>query len=247
VEIANIFWDGELTTFEKKCIKSFIDNGFLVKLWSYCGNKIDGCESCDASLVLDKSYMHNIKQEHPNLSEEHCSMAAFSDMFRFTLISKNGGWWFDADCFCLKKQEEYKKLRGDKDIIAFYEEPESINCAAFYIEKGSKVAIDILNEFTLLYNNNIGNVAKWGTFGPGFFTNFSNKYGLNDCILDKNLAYAIHWEEFYLYIDETKKEEGYNRIKDSYLTHIFNSYMKKHKVNKDNPPIGCLLHSLYQK
>ena len=28
MEIANFFWDGELTKLEKFCIKSFVDNGF---------------------------------------------------------------------------------------------------------------------------------------------------------------------------------------------------------------------------
>lgn len=247
MEIANIFWDGELTTFEKKCIKSFINNGFIVKLWSYCGNKLDGCESCDANLILDKSYMNTIKQHHPNLSIEKCNMAAFSDMFRFTLISKKGGWWFDADCFCLKNAEEYKILIGDKDILAFYEEAESINCAAFYLKKDSQIAIQLLNEFNLLYINNIDSVSKWGTFGPVFFTNFVNKHNLKYCILDKNLAYAIHWEEFDLFIDDSKKEIANIKIKDSYFTHIWNTLMNTHNINKDSPPNNSLLYNLYQK
>jgi hypothetical protein len=247
MEVANIFWNGELSTFEKKCIKSYVNNGFKVKLWSYDGIELDGCESCDANLVLGKSYIGKIQQSHPDISIERSNMAAFSDMFRFTLIAKHGGWWFDADCFCLKNQKDYKELRGDKDIIAFIEEIGSINCAAFYIKENSKVSIDILNEFSILYNENIDNVAKWGTFGPIFFTNFINKYGLNDCALDRDLAYAIHWEEFYLFFDATQKEIGHNRIKDSYLTHILNTFMKKHNVNKDEPPIGSLLDYLYQK
>jgi hypothetical protein len=247
MEVANIFWHGELSTFEKKCIKSYVDNSFKVKLWSYSVIELNGCETCDANLILDKSYMNNIKQHHNDISSEKSNMAAFSDMFRYNLIAKKGGWWFDADCFCLKKEEHYKKLRGNNDILAFHEEPGSINCAAFYLKQNSKVAIDILNEFTLLYNNNIGNIAKWGTYGPSFFTNFINKYGLNNYILGKDLAYAIHWEEFDLYFDASKKEIGYNRIKDSYLTHIFNTFIKKHNVNKDAPPIGSLLHYLYQK
>jgi hypothetical protein len=247
MEVANIFWDGELSTFEKKCIKSYVDNGFKVKLWSYDSKELDGCESCDASLVLDKSYIGKIKQYHPNISSERSNMAAFSDMFRFTLIAKNGGWWFDADCFCLKNQEDFKKLRGDKDIIAFIQEPNSINCAAFYIKQNSKVSKDILNEFELLYNDNINSVASWGTYGPVFITDFINKYDLNDCILDRDLAYAIHWEEFYLFIDSSQKEIGYDRIKNSYLTHIVNTFMNKHNVNKNEPPMGSLLHYLYQK
>ena len=224
-----------------------MDNGFKVKLWTYDGKELDGCESCDASLVLDKSYMSKIQQSHPNISSERSNMAAFSDMFRFRLIAKNGGWWFDADCFCLKKQEDFKKLRYGKDIIAFIQEPNSINCAVFYIEQNSQVSKDILNEFDLLYNDNIGVVVSWGTYGPTFITNFINKYGFNNCVLDKDLAYAIHWEEFYLFIDSAQKEIGYDRIKNSYLTHILNTFMNKHNVNKNEPPIGSLLHYLYQK
>ncbi len=32
---ANFFWEGVLTPYEELCIKSFINNGFYVNLWTY--------------------------------------------------------------------------------------------------------------------------------------------------------------------------------------------------------------------
>jgi mannosyltransferase OCH1-like enzyme len=58
-EIANLFWHGELTMLEITCIKSFVQQGFHTKLWSYNNLSVDGAESCDASLVLPKEKLEH--------------------------------------------------------------------------------------------------------------------------------------------------------------------------------------------
>ena len=62
-EIANMFWHGELSKLETMCIKSFVKNGFDVKLWSYNNLKVDGAESCDARLILSEEHLTKYKQQ----------------------------------------------------------------------------------------------------------------------------------------------------------------------------------------
>lgn len=247
MEVANFFFYGELTKFEKNCITSFVDNGFKVKLWSYDNIELNGVETCDANTVLEKNLMSKIKQSHAQLDTVKCNFAAFSDQFRFTLISKYGGWWFDTDCYCLKNQNEYKKLRDGKELVSFYQEGESIACGAFYIDVNSKYRQLLINEFNVLLNDYQDRIASWGTFGPAFLGNFINKHNLKSGIYDISLAYAIHWNEFDLYINPNRFDEAKSRIKDSYLTHIWNSFLQINNVDKNSPPVGSLLEFLYQK
>lgn len=246
MEIANFFFYGDLTKFEITCINSFVNNGFKVNLWSYDNVQISGVETCDANIILDKNKMFDIKQEHPNLSDEISNFAAFSDYFRFTLMGKFGGWWFDTDCYCLKNEKKYKELRLDKDLIAFYETDNFIGSACFYINNNSNISNLLLDEFQSLYSENIDNVVKWGTYGPQFLTNFIDKYNLHECVFDSNLVYSIHWNEHDLFTNPEKKEEGFNKIKDSFLTHIWHTFIQINNVDKDNPPVNSLLFDLYE-
>lgn len=246
-EIANFFWFGELSKFEIVCIKSFVKNGFKVKLWSYDNLELDGCELCDASLILDKNIMNNIKQYHVDFKSEKTNFAAFSDLFRYTLIAKNGGWWFDTDCYCLKNVSYYTMLKSNNELVSFYQEEKSIACGVFYMKENSMYSSLLLYEINKLYQNNIGLVAKWGTFGPEFFTNFIFNYNLENGVFSKELCYSIHWEEFNLFIDESKKQDVLHRIKDSYLTHIWNTFFNKHAIDKNNPPKDSFLFDIYKQ
>jgi hypothetical protein len=248
MEIANFFWDGEMSNLEKNCIKSFVRNGFKVKLWSYNGLVVDGTESCDANLILEKSYMsnHNIKQQHDFISIEKCKMAAFSDYFRFKLISEHGGWWFDTDCFCLKNVSEYTKIKSNHDLVSFYEEDDNvIACGVFYLKKGTILSNLIMQEFNNLLEIEKGKVSKWATFGPKFFTNFINKYNLLDGIFDTSHCYSIHWNDVDLMLYPQHLENAIEITKGSFLTHIWTPTFSEKNIDKNNPIEGSFLHKLY--
>lgn len=247
MEIANFFWDGEMSNLEKNCIKSFVKNGFKVKLWSYNGLILDGVESCDANLVLDKNYISNnpIKQYHDNISIEKCNMAAFSDIFRFTLITKYGGWWFDTDCFCLKNVNEYTKIKSNHDLVSFYEEKDSIACGVFYLKKDTIFSNLIIEEFNQLMEMEKDTVSIWATFGPKFLTNFINKYNLLDSIFDTSHCYSIHYSDVDLMLYPKHLETAIDKTKDSLLTHIWTATFPQKQIDKNNPIEGSFLHNLY--
>ena len=247
MEIANFFWHGEMSNLEKNCIKSFIRNGFKVKLWSYNGLIVDGAESCNANLILDETYITNnkIKQKHSFISVEKCNMAAFSDIFRFTVISKYGGWWFDTDCFCLKNVNEYTKIKSNHDLVSFYEEKDFIACGVFYLKKDTIISNLIIEEFNQLVEIEKEKVSEWATFGPKFFTDFINKYNLLSGVFDKSFCYSIHWEEVDLMLYPQHLENAIDKTKDSLLTHVWTPTFTEKQIDKNNPINGSFLHKLY--
>jgi hypothetical protein len=247
MEIANFFWNGEMSNLEKNCIKSFVRHGFKVKLWSYNGLIVEGAESCDASLILDESYINNndIKQQHDFISVEKCKIAAFSDIFRFRLIAKYGGWWFDTDCFCLKDVGEFTKIKSNHDLVSFYEEKGSIACGVFYLKEDTIFSNLIIEEFNQLLEIEKGKVSKWTTFGPKFFTNFINKYNLLNGIFDTSHCYSIHWNDVDLMLYPQHVENAIDITKDSLLTHIWTGHFSEKQIDKNNPIQGSFLDKLY--
>ena len=241
-EIANFFWDGEMTKLEKACIKSFIDHNFDVKLWSYTGLGLDSAESCDANLIVDKQLINHLDQSFRQGELQKARVTAFSDLFRYNLVSKFNGWWFDADCYCLKDESYYKELRKDKKVTsAFIEKGQTVAVGAFYIDKD--LANVLLEDFQSFIESN--KQGEWGVFGPDFFTNFVQKHDLVDDILFKKVFYEIHWSEFHYFTNPELVTTSKQRLKDSYLTHIWNTEFSLRYLDKNNPSKGSLLDELY--
>ena len=100
IEYANFFWHGaSLSLQEYICISSFVKNGFKVRVYSYNNLTIpEGAELSDASEILPVTDLRKYTQAGMS-----GNLAAFSDAFRYHLIDKRGGWWFDTDVICLAK------------------------------------------------------------------------------------------------------------------------------------------------
>jgi len=98
-------WIGKkLTNLELLTIKSFISNGHEFNLWIY-----DKIETPLPSLVVLKDANEIIPYEKVfsyKYSNQYGhgkgSYAGFSDIFRYALLYKYGGWWVDMDVTCLK-------------------------------------------------------------------------------------------------------------------------------------------------
>ena len=97
--VINELWIGQLSPLEQLCLKSFVARGHSVHLYTYdsIDNVPQGVSLQDASQILPRS---QIFRNH--LGQGKGSLAAFSDLFRYKLLLDKGGWWVDADVFCLK-------------------------------------------------------------------------------------------------------------------------------------------------
>lgn len=248
-EIAHLFWHGELTKLEEICVKSFVKNGFDTKIWSYTGIEIDGAESCDARLVLPEEDLTKYKQRHFKITdgskESYSTLAAFSDAFRWNVISKFGGWWFDTDAYCLKHESEFKKLRGDKQLIAGvqdHKEP-SINSGIFYANKvtGSK----LVNHLNKVCDEHNYIFDEWGAIGPLLISDFIQEFELYDCVVTTDKFYSIEYNQFNYFANPKLKNISKSLIKDSYVAHIWHSQLGLHNIDKNNPPKDSLLEDFY--
>jgi hypothetical protein len=255
-EIANLFWHGELTKFEKTCIESFVKQGFHTKIWSYTNLQIDGAESCDARLVLSEEHITKYKQQQyfaitDEAKQYYSSLAALSDAFRWNVVNNFGGWWFDTDCYCLKSSEEFKKLRGIKPFISGLQTSESpsVACGAFYADQQiSTKLVDKLNSLCQTYNYQF---PVWGIIGPFLISEVVQRENLLEYILSPDKFYSIespsinNLSSINYYTDPALKDKGKSLIADSYVTHICHSALFFTNIDKNNPPKNSLLEEFY--
>ncbi|SOC08983.1 glycosyltransferase family 32 protein [Rhodobacter maris] len=99
-QIAALWIGGSLSYLEQLCLKSFLDVGHHVKLYSYepIDNAPEGCEMADANEVLSQeNFLRHGRTNSP---------ALHSDLFRYHLLAKNDRTiWADTDAYCVKPFE----------------------------------------------------------------------------------------------------------------------------------------------
>ena len=94
------FWHGDaLSPYELFCLKSFIDCGYAVDLYTYDVNLVvpAGVRVCDAAELISRKEVFVYQAEGFGKG----SPSAFSNHFRYRLLAEKGGWWIDTDVVCL--------------------------------------------------------------------------------------------------------------------------------------------------
>lgn len=99
--IQSLWVRGRLTTMEKLCIKSFLENGHEFHLYTY--DEVSGVPGGaiirDGREILSEDKIFTYQTEGFGEGE----LAGFADWFRYVLLYKKGGWWVDTDVVCTKK------------------------------------------------------------------------------------------------------------------------------------------------
>jgi hypothetical protein len=104
-KIVHGLWIGRsLATLELLTIKSFMDHGHEFHLWVYDELETTlpvGVKLEDANTVIPREKIFRYKNKD-QYGHGKGSLAGFSDIFRYKLLYKHGGWWVDMDVTCLK-------------------------------------------------------------------------------------------------------------------------------------------------
>lgn len=208
---ASGLWVGDtLPPIAELCLRSHVANGIDFQLFTYqsYGNVPEGVRVRDANEILPTEciFTHNSG-----------SMAPFSDWFRYTWMSREGGFWCDLDVISLTKNVP-------QVFPWFAEESEGvIAIGAFGFPAGHPLTEDLRRlgedpaafmpwdsdeelERKRHFCESIPDVAdrrreeRWGATGPPAFSRGLIHYGLADQAASCESIYPIHytrWKNYY--------------------------------------------------
>jgi len=99
----NTFWNGRPPPLlVRRCLASMVDVGMAVRLYTYMPEVIPalaGVQVCDASEFIPASEYFTYDRA---AGAGAGSPAAFANLFRYEMLRQQGGWWLDADIYCLR-------------------------------------------------------------------------------------------------------------------------------------------------
>lgn len=236
---ANFFWMGDLTIYEIANLQSFIKHGFKVIIWTYDKNlekniNLKGVSFKDANLVLNESLRMKFKQ-----GRQKSSLSSFSNLFRYELLKKYGGWWFDMDCICVKNIDEFIKLTNNRDFVIGRERKNYTGSSVLYFND-VKILDELIQEVNSIAKKNDYSFF-WGEIGPDLISEIILKNNLMNDTLDENYFYKISADKFHKFFEN--KTNLMIDIEDSYILHTWNEMFNRFLISKKRlPPKGSILY-----
>ncbi|WP_406870547.1 hypothetical protein ABEB22_13340 [Thioclava sp. 'Guangxiensis'] len=261
-EIGTLWIGGRLSWLEILCLKSFVDQGQNITLFSYepIGNVPEGVIQRDGREILDPD-----PQEGFLKYERKDSFALFADLFRLHMLAKCPGMiWVDTDVYC------HRPLDYESPYVLAYELPKSdrINNAVLGLPAQGEL-LQAMLEFTrdrfsvapflppemqrnyreAAEQGNPVHVSQqpWGIWGPLMVTHFTRALGLADKVQPMAAFYPVPFPQRETFL----RGEGQVKAALSTLTtglHLWASNKRKlGRLPHSAPQPGSYLDHLCRK
>jgi len=257
-EVGTLWIGGPLSWLEQLCLKSFVDKGQKITLFSYedIPNVPDGVIRRDGRDIIDTDDF--IKYEQKN------SYALFADWFRLHMIHQCPGMiWVDTDVYC------YRPMDYDSDYVFGYELPgeHRVNNAVLGLPASSEVLRQMLR-FTddrysiapFLPKKRQAEMRRkadkgkplhiteqpWGVWGPMMVTHYVHELGLEEHVQPLNAFYPITFRERHKFMRRAELAEGLVTDQTTAL-HLWASNKRQLGANHNGlPPKDSFLERLVQ-
>lgn len=258
-EVGTLWIGGPLSWMEQLCLKSFVDKGQKITLFSYedIPNVPDGVIRRDGRDIIDTDDF--IKYEQKN------SFALFADWFRLHMIHQCPGMiWIDTDVYC------HRPMDYDSDYVFGYELPgeHRVNNAILGMPADSEILRQVL-EFTddrhsiapFLPKKRQQQMQKlaakgkpmhitqqpWGVWGPMMVTHYVHALKLEEHVQPLNAFYPITFRERFKFMRGAKVAEGLITEETTAL-HLWASNKRQlGNIHNGLPPKGSYLERLVQE
>lgn len=232
--MSNIFqslWiGGTLSKMEQLAMKSFVDNDLEYHLYTYgeVTNVPEGVIIKDGNEILPESEIFRYKNG---------SVSAFSNLFRFTMLFKRGGYWVDTDLACIRP------FKFEKDYVVVTEPSRdyrySIVTSCFMkLPKGSDAARTGMIIQQIQKKKILTGEIDWGS-GPKTMQEVVMRCKLQDYIVPWYTVCSCNWTSMQSIVDPTFEcpnvvIKDYNKLPKGMVgIHFWNEVWRRNGLDKN--------------
>lgn len=231
--VSGLWIGGSLSPLERACIESFLRHGHRFDLYSY--NPIegapDGCRIVSAASIVprERIFLHAA-------GEGQGSIAGFSDLFRYELLLRQGGWWVDLDVFCLSG------ALPEQEIVIARQGPTVVNGAVLRFPPGHPLMAAARAACEAKASD-----CMWGELGPDLLTRLVGELGLQSTVLPPAAFYPVDWRHYWAVLDPRRATDVWQRMQGAVCLHLWNEMLRRIQLDKAVlPPQGSVLRALYE-
>ena len=232
-EISALWIGSALGPLESTCLSSFTREGFEVNLYTYeqTLEVPDGISVLDAADIVPKADAFE-NRDRPG------TFAAFSDVFRYRLLSSVKTTWVDTDVLCLTDS-----LPGGEYLLG-WEDQNHVNGAILRAPRDSEFL-----QFceSAVQSADLASVS-WGAIGPALVTRAVETCGLAPIVLPTQALYPIHFSRIWEVFDPSRTKALENYFRESSTLHLWNEVLRRFPDLKTRrPPRGSFMEMHFER
>jgi len=228
------WWGNALSPYEMLCLRSFIDHGHKVHLYTF-DSRLDvpkGVLTCDASELIshDKFFTYQSGQGKG-------SAAGFANLFMYRLLAQKGGWWIDTDVVCLSSRIP------TFDQFFAYQDGNLVNCAVLFFKAQHPAMLECHAR-----TEQLGSSAQWGDTGPRLLTRVLREFDCIDRAHRAEVCYPVHYLDALDLLRPSQATAISELMKSSVFLHLWNEQLRRSAIQKEClPPRGSVLRQLVER
>lgn len=255
-EVGTLWIGGSLSWMEQLCLKSFVDRGQQITLFSYepISNVPAGVIRRDGREVLDTDNF--LKYEKKD------SFALFADLFRLHMIAKNPGMiWVDTDVYCLRPMtydsdhvmgfELAGEQRVNNAVLGLPSDGPMLHAMLDYTADHFAIPPFVKKKLQTEYRAAAKAGAPvhvsqqpWGVWGPMMVTHFAHELDLAGTAQPLDAFYPITFPDRIKFLRPAHVAEGLITPRTTAL-HLWASNKRELGLRHHGvPPEGSYLHKL---
>jgi hypothetical protein len=206
------FWDGPLDALRLLCLRSQVQAGHRVTLYSFAplDGLPEGVANADAETVLPRAFAERLRPSGPGGAWRDWTTLQFSDFFRMRLMAMGAGLWLDADVLLLKPVEidpakpyfAWEKPRQLGNSVLYLPPDDPIVQAFAALMRQDELTPDWLawrHRLTFAWRKLRGvstrlSDIRVAIFGPASLTALSKRFGYARYALPRKSYYSVHAE-----------------------------------------------------
>ena len=244
--VQGLWVGGSLSTLERLSLASFVHHRHDYHLYVYEDLEVPkGVVLKDADEIIPRDLVFKDRTIE--------SFANFSDIFRYQLLLKKGGYWADADTICLKPfdfPQEYvfakeRTQAGTKERVKYG--PAWVCGGVIKAPPGSII-------MRMLYERSLGKASgqyEWWELGPPMISEAVSQFGLAQFVVPAKTFVPIDWWDWQDILSDrllTRLKLRWSLMPGVYAVHLWNSMWTRARANKDAQyPADCLYQRLKER
>jgi len=172
------------------------------------------------------------------LAQAPSAFAQFSDLFRYELLVRHGGWWFDTDVLCLSKS------LPEQDLLLVRKSRDRLHNAIIYSERAHPLMIAAA-EFSKAHLLN-ARTSRRDFLGPTLISRLVGEQGLQNAVVEADIFCPIRGERVYDLLDPQKQENVTVVVSRCPAIHLFQETFRRVDFPREIlPPAGSFLASRF--
>jgi hypothetical protein len=228
--VIQTLWIGPLSPLEQMCMTSFVQQGHEFHLYAYQqhADVPAGVRVLDAREILPPATIFRNRR-----GRGKGSYAGFADLFRYKLLWQRGGWWVDADVFCLRPFD----FAAD---YVFGAEDKPVANGVLKAPAGCELMRRCYTEAACYDHRGL----LWNELGD-ILARAVSDLGLERYVLSSRVFSPIAFDEVADYV---RGRRSFTMPADSYAVHLYNEMLRRKRLSKYRDyPAGSVLAQLRQR